>query len=264
VTHFNLHARLALITGASSGLGKALSYALGKQGIPLILVARNEDNLKKVALDLPPSTHIHPADLTDTEQRKELIKLIRQWQPDLVINNAAFGLYGPTLAHPLSELCKMVELNVQALMELSIESAHALLKENKQGIICNVSSAIAFFSLPSLNVYGATKAFVNSFSQGLDAELKSQGIRIFTVCPGQIATDFRRRASGGYPQEKDHLTMSSEKTAELILSQIAKAKVLSIIDWRYRIFVALGKLLPKQLVQAIIKKRLDKRHRLKI
>jgi uncharacterized protein len=263
VTHFNIHARLALVTGASSGLGKALSYALAKQGIPLILVARNEEKLKKIALDLPPSTHIHQADLTDAEQRKELIKLIRRRQPDLVINNAGFGLYGPTLAHPLSDLCEMMELNIRALMELSVESARILLKENKKGIIFNVSSAAAFFPTPSFNLYSATKAFVNSFSVGLDAELKSQGVRILTVCPGQIETDFRRRASSGYPQKKDHITMSPEKAAELILKQIAKVKVLSIIDWRYRLLVLLAKLLPRPLVQAIMKKQVDKRHRFK-
>jgi short-subunit dehydrogenase len=256
-------AKLALVTGASSGLGKALAYALAKQGIPLILVARNAEKLKKVTSDLPPSTHIHTADLTDAKQRKDLITLIRQRQPDLVINNAGFGLYGPTLAHPLSDLCAMVELNVQALMELSVESARVLLEENKKGIIFNISSAAAFFSTPSFNLYGATKAFVNSFSEGLDAELKSQGVRVLTVCPGQIETDFRRRASEDYPQEKDHITMSPEKAAELILKQIAKTKVLSIIDWRYRLIVPLAKLLPKPLVQAIMKKRLDKRHRFK-
>ncbi len=264
MTHFNIHPRLALITGASSGLGKALSYALVKQGIPMILVARNEEKLKKVALDLPPSTHIHTADLTDAEQRKELIKLIRRRQPDLVINNAGFGLYGPTLVHPLSDLCEMVELNVQALMELSVESARVLLKENKKGVIFNVSSAAAFFTTPAFSLYGATKAFVNSFSEGLDAELKSQGVRVLTACPGQIETDFRKRASGDYPQKKDHITMTPEKAAELILKQIAKAKVLSIIDWRYRVLVPLAKLLPKQLVQAIMKKSVDKRHRFKI
>lgn len=262
VTHF-IHARLALVTGASSGLGKALSYALSKQGIPLILVARNEEKLKKAALGLPSSTHLQIADLTNAEHRKELIKLIRQRQPDLVINNAGFGLYGPTLAHPLSDLCEMVELNIRALMELSVESTRVLLKEHKKGIIVNISSAAAFFSTPSFNLYGATKAFVNNFSEGLDAELKSQGVRVLTVCPGQIETDFRKKASGDFPQEKDRISMSPEKAAGLILKQIAKTKVLSIIDWRYRLLVSLAKLLPKSIVQAIMKKRVDKRHRFK-
>jgi uncharacterized protein len=258
-----INARLALITGASSGLGKALCYALAKHGIPLILVARDQEKLKKVALDLPSSAHLHQADLTNAEDRKELIKLIRHRQPDLVINNAGFGLYGPTLSHPVSELKEMVEVNIHALMELSIESARALLKEGKRGIIFNISSAASFFSTPSFCLYAATKAFVNRFSEGLDDELRPQGIRILTVCPGQIDTDFRKRASGNYPQEKDKITMSPERAAELILKQIKKGKTLSIIDWRYRLLVPLARLLPERLAATMMKRRIDKRHRFK-
>jgi short-subunit dehydrogenase len=251
---------LALVTGASSGLGKALSQVLAKQKIPLILVARNEEKLKKIASDLPVSSQIYKADLADPEQRKELIKLIHRQKPDLIVNNAGFGLYGPTLIHPLSDLNAMVELNIRALMELSVESARALLKEKRKGTILNISSAASFFPTPSFCLYSATKAFVNNFSEGLDGELRSHGIRVLTICPGQIDTDFRKRASGDYPQKKDKITMSPEKAAELILKQIDKGKPLSIIDWRYRVAVGLAKLLPKQLVQTLMKRSLDKRH----
>lgn len=138
-------AKLALVTGASSGLGEAICHALANHKIPLILVSRNEEKLKKVASKLSTSTHVHPADLTNADQRKELIKLIQYFQPDLVINNAGFGLYGPTLAHPLSELEEMMELNVRALMEITIESARALYRDQKKGIIVNISSIASFF-----------------------------------------------------------------------------------------------------------------------
>lgn len=255
--------KTALVTGASSGLGKALCIELARRQIPLILVARNEEKLRELALDLPVLTHIHVADLSQPEERKKLIQLIHHKQPDLIINNAGFGLYGPVLAHPLSDMDQMVEVNVQALMELTIESARILRKENKQGTIVNISSAAAFFSYPSFCVYAATKAFVNRFSEGLDVELKPYGIRVLTVCPGQIDTGFRTRASKNHPQQKDKITMSSQKAAALILKQIETGKSLSIIDWRYRILIAITRFLPSRLLQPLLKKSLKKRHEFK-
>lgn len=253
--------KLALVTGASSGLGKALCEELAKRRIPLILVARNEEKLKDLALTLPVLTYIHATDLSDPAERKKLVQLIHQKQPDLVINNAGFGLYGPVLAHPSSEMDQMVQVNVQALMEITIESASALMKAGKKGTILNVSSAAAFFSYPSFCVYAATKAFVNRFSEGLDAELKPRGIRVLTVCPGKIDTPFRVRASGNHPQQKSSFTMEPKTAAELILKQIESGKTLSIIDWRYRCLIALIRLLPDRLLQVLLKGSLKKRHK---
>ena len=255
-----LNIQLALVTGASSGLGKALCQALAKQNIRLLIVARREDLLKKLALELPSSTQIYRIDLSDPNECKTLIQLIHQKAPDLIINNAGFGLYGPTLSHPLNELEDMVDVNIQALMKLTIESARVLQQAKKKGTIVNISSAAAFFSYPTFNVYAATKAFVNRFSEGLDEELREQGIRILTVCPGQIDTDFRKRASKNFPQRKDGPFMTPDGAAALILEQIEKGKALSIIDWRYRLLVALAKCLPKRLLQAILRSSLRDRY----
>jgi uncharacterized protein len=252
--------KLALVTGASSGLGKALSVALSKRGIPLVLTARNEHTLKQAALGLPDSTQLICCDLSKPEDRKKLLGVIQERKPDLIINNAGFGLYGPALSHSTSDLKEMIEVNAQALMELSLEGARALLKDKKKGTILNISSATAFFPYPTFCVYAATKAFVNSFSQGLDKEMKRHGIRILTVCPGQINTGFRTRASGNFPQKKDRISMSSEATAELILKQIEKPRSLSIIDWRYRCLLGLSRLLPKRLLQAVLEKSLEERY----
>lgn len=254
-----LRSQLALITGASSGLGKALSHALSKRGISLILTARDDEKLKKAALDLPTSTQLIQCDLSDSKARKELIEVIKIKQPDLIINNAGFGLYGPAYSHSFSSLEEMVEVNIQALMELSIEGIQSWLKTGTKGTLLNISSASAFFSYPNFSVYAATKAFVNSFSQGLDAETKRHGIRVLTVCPGQIDTHFRMRASGNFPQKKNSLTMSVESAAELVLRQLDKGKALSIIDWRYQIAVSMSRLLPKCLLQAILERSLKDR-----
>lgn len=252
--------KLALITGASSGLGKALSIALSKQGIPLLLTARSEDKLSALASSLPTACEILPCDLTLREDRLKLIAYIQKKQPDLIINNAGFGLYGPATSLPLEALEEMVEVNVEALMELSVEGAKALQSAQKTGTILNISSATAFFPYPTFCVYAATKAFVNTFSMGLDAEMKKFGIRVLTVCPGQIDTEFRKRASQGFPQKKDRISLSAERAAELILKQLETRKALRIIDWRYYCAIVLSRLLPKRLLQALLERSLKERY----
>jgi uncharacterized protein len=252
--------KLALITGASSGLGKTLSQFLAKRGVALILVARDLKALEALAQELPASTQIHKCDLSLTEERLALIQLIHKLTPDLVINNAGFGLYGPILSHPLSRFQEMVSVNAQAVMELSIESARALQNKKQKGTILNISSAAAFFPYPTFCIYAATKAFVNHFSQGFDEEMKPYGIRILTVCPGQIDTPFRKKASHGLSQGTDRYTLSQNTAVKLILKQIDTGKQIQIIDWRYRLGVALGKILPKKWREAILINSLTSRY----
>jgi uncharacterized protein len=251
---------VALITGASSGLGAALAHVLAEQGVSLILSARDGDKLRAVASKLPSSTVLIVADLATSEGRAALVAAIRQKQPDLIINNAGFGFYGPASTQPIGDLQKMVEVNVQAVMELSLAAVDTLFNANKKGTVLNISSATAFFPYPTFCVYAATKAFVNSFSQGLDAEVKQKGVRVLTVCPGQIDTSFRDRASRHFPQKKNKMTLSAEHAAELILEAARKGKSLSIIDWRYRILVGLSRLLPKRLREAVLVKSLKNRY----
>jgi uncharacterized protein len=254
----------ALVTGASCGLGKALCEALATRGIPLLLVARREDKLKEVAKTLSVPTEIYSVDLTHPQERQKFLEWLKVQAPDLIINNAGSGLYGPALSHTTAEQSQHVELNVQALLEITLEGARALLEQKKPGVIMNISSAAAFFLYPSHCIYAAAKKFVNQFSESLDFELKPQGIRILTCCPGQIDTEFSIRASGGMPHKKSALwTMSSEKAARLILQQIDKRKPLEIIDFRYKCFVSLGKILPKALILRIMNTTLKDRYSFK-
>ncbi len=252
--------KLAWITGATSGLGKALSFALAKEGYSLLLVSRDLEKLRDVASQLPPSTEILVADLSRLQDRQVLIPLLHEKTPDLLINNAGFGLYGPVLSHSTSLSQEMLQVNAQAVMELSIEGARALREKNKPGTILNISSAAAFFVYPTFCVYAATKAFLNTFSLGLDEEMKPYGIRILTSCPGQIDTDFRSHASGNFPQKKDKMTMPTEKATRLILKQIRTQRQLLIIDWRTQGLIWLGRLLPKRWVRRLLRDALSLRY----
>lgn len=252
------NAKLALVTGASSGLGKALCIALAAKGVPLLLTGRNLEALRSLATSLSVPTEVIAADLSKREERASLASLIREKKPDLIINNAGFGLYGPVLNHPLPAWQEMTAVNSDAVMELTIAAVSTWKEAQLRGTVLNIASAAAYFSYPTFAVYAATKAFVLRFSQALDAELSVSGIRVLTACPGQIETPFRVRASGGFFNKKGGLSV--EKAAALMLHQIQTGKSVAIIDWRYRLGVAFFHLLPQKVRAAILQRGLSKRY----
>ncbi len=245
--------KLALITGASSGLGKALAQKLAAQGIPLLLTARDTERLLEVQKQVNVPVTLHAADLAKHEQRQGLISLMREKGPDLIINCAGFGLYGEVLSHTTAESLEMIEVNVQALVEISIEGARILKAQNDKGTIVNIASAAAFLTYPTFCIYAATKAFVNQFSQGLDAELSPAGIRVLSSCPGQIETDFQRRASKGFYQKKAFWAMSVEKAAQLIWQQIEQGRSQYTFDWRSKVAITLLGLFPRKFRHLILR-----------
>ena len=237
---------LALITGASSGIGEALARLLAQKNIPLILTGRNRDRLQALAAEL--QAEWLALDLA--KDRKPLLDLIQTRAPDLVINNAGFALYGPALHSTLKEQKEIFEVNGTAVLEISLEAARALKSAKRSGVICNISSIAGEFSFPMLSVYAATKSFVTSFSKSFDAEMAPFGIRILVSLPGQIATSFAMRASQGrYEQQSSWVTLPIPYAAEQIWRQIERRKGVHIIDWRYRLALWLSKVIPRFLLE---------------
>jgi short-subunit dehydrogenase len=251
----------ALITGATGGLGEALARECAKHGLDLILTGRDEKHLSSLANELRAQVNVmcHAADLTHPES---IIPLVHAHVPDLIINNAGFGLYGRAVDLPLASQQEMIDVNMKALVALTLEGAKAMLHANKKGTILNVSSAAGFFVYPTFAIYSASKTFVNHFSQAVDAEVREQGVRVLVACPGQIETGFRNRASRGYPQKKEGYTMTPDHVAKLIWSQIEKGKSLEIIDWRYRLLTRMGQLVPQRWLQRPLRNTLLGRYQL--
>src|SRR3990172_4512666 len=214
--------QLALVTGATSGLGRVLCLELARRGIALLLSGRQRAALEKLKGQLSVPCHIHEGDLTLAASRHTLIAMIHDLCPDLVINNAGFGLYGEALTHSTEEQLEIIELNVKTLTEITLEAARTLIAKKREGTIVNISSAAGYFVYPSFNLYAASKGYVTAFSEALDSEVAKYNVRVLTVCPGQMATSFRQRASRGLKQEKTLWSMSTEKAAHLILQQIEK------------------------------------------
>lgn len=123
----------------------------------------------------------------------------------------------------------------------------------------NISSATAFFPFPTFAVYSATKSFVNTFSLSLNAELKSHGIHVLTSCPGQVQTQFVKRASKGMLPKNKSFTLTQEAAAQYIYQQIRSKKPLCIFDWRFRWGIYLSRLIPKSLLMNLMSKQISSR-----
>jgi uncharacterized protein len=187
--------KTALITGASSGIGAAFARALAAQGTHLILVARSEGKLRDLATALAAQHAIRaevlPCDLSRPEAGQHLFTatLQRGLPVDLLINNAGFATYGAFDRLDAEREQQEILLDVAAVVDLTHRFLPAMLARGS-GAIVNVASTSAFQPTPYMAVYGASKAFVLSFSEALWAEYRSKGICVLALCPGPTSTDF--------------------------------------------------------------------------
>lgn len=247
---------LALVTGASSGIGESLCHLLAAKGISLLITGRDKAKLEQMVATLQDQVKIisFPADLTIPAERNKVIEMIHEYCPDLVINNAGMGLYGDALTHSTEQQMAILTVNGEAVLEITLEAARMMKSQQKQGVILNVSSSAAFQIFPQFAVYAATKAFVNSFTESFDQEMQAYGIRVLTACPGMVKTAFSRRAGGSVTTLDKALAMTPEFAAQEIWQQIQKGKAMHLFDWKYRFLTYLSSILPKQLKIAILRR----------
>lgn len=228
----------ALITGASSGIGKAVAELLAAKGINLILVARDLGRLNALEKSLSHLVEVEilSCDLAKSEERREVMELLKKRKPDLIINNAGIGLYGDILKSETKKTLNLLHLNAEAVSELTIEGARTLIEAHLKGVILNVSSVAGFFPFPGFAMYGATKAFVTTFSEALDFEFKDSGIRVLAACPGHTPTRFQKRSGNpGLSKTPSWLVMPVEEVAAEIWEQVEKRQPVRIINWKYRL-----------------------------
>lgn len=253
---------LALITGASSGIGRALCDILAAQGINLIITGRNIDQLEETANALrgKVTVQIVQADLAKIQERQVIVELIHQRIPDLLINNAGLALYNKAIDYPTEKQMQILEVDGMALLQLTLEAAKALKSAGKKGVIMNISSVAGFFTFPYFSVYAASKSFVNTLSQSLDYELRPDNIRVLAACPGMVDTNFRVRSGGKPAQDKSGL-MSATFAAQQIWKQIERVKPLHIFNWKYRLALFAKQFVPECIYVQLLKKNIRDRSR---
>ncbi len=185
----------AVVTGASDGIGRELARRFAGRGIDLVLVARSEEKLRLLADQL---THVHgiramavPADLSAEEGPASLVDALEEADltVDVLVNNAAFGTYGPFARAGVDREREMIRLNVSAPTELAARLLPGM-RARGHGLLVNVASTAAFAPVPWLGTYSATKAYVLSWTQALDVELRGTGVRACVLCPGTTETRF--------------------------------------------------------------------------
>jgi uncharacterized protein len=189
---------VALITGASAGIGAEFARVFAQHGHRLVLVARRERRLHELADQIAatgqPRPHVLAIDLGCNGAPKQIAAELATLgvEPQYIINNAGFGLLGPAVELDHAEQLAMIDLNIRVLAELSLAFIDSLRRH--RGGILNVASVASFLPGPGMAVYYASKAFVLSFSESLHQELSDQGIRVTTLCPGVVPTEFQARA----------------------------------------------------------------------
>src|SRR5688572_30054592 len=190
---------IAVVTGASTGIGAAFSEALAARGNDLVVVARNEMRLKEVAADLERKhsvkVEVLPADLETDDGIARIEQRLRdQGQPvELLVNNAGFGTAGPFHELPIENEVAEIQLNVVALVRLTRAAVGGMVARGQGGVI-NVSSVGAYQPTPQHATYAATKAFVSSFTNAVHEELRETGVKAMVLAPGYTHTEFHVRA----------------------------------------------------------------------
>ncbi len=195
-----IEGRVALITGASQGIGAACAQALRGRGARLALVSRSAEKLERVAR---PGDLAIPADITSEDGRRRAVDTTIDafGRVDILVNNAGIGLYAPSDAAPLDEIRRMFELNFFAALGL-IQLVAPAMRERRSGSIVNVGSIAGKVTLPWFSLYSASKHALGSLTNGLRMELAPHGIHCMVVCPGYVKTDFQDHVLGGRPPER--------------------------------------------------------------
>lgn len=241
--------KIAVVTGASSGMGREFVYALDKdeQFDEIWVIARRTERLQALSDKVRAKIRPIALDLLDTASFTTYRTLLEQEQPEVavLVNAAGFGVFGPFLERPLEQQLDIINLNDRALTAMSyltIPHMHA------GSCIYNMGSMSSWQPVPYINVYGASKAYVLSFSRALNVELKPRGIRVMAVCPGWITTEFFDHAVTDDTVSYFNRYYGPEAVIAQALKDMKKHKDASVLGFPERMQVRLVKLLPVKLV----------------
>lgn len=244
--------KTALVTGASFGIGEAFARRLAAEGANVIVTARSQDRLAKLAEELRTrhgvKVSVVVADLAEDSGPETILRATEgSGQPvDLLINNAGFGVVGDFADLPLAQQQLMIQVNVTALVTVSHLFLQPML-QRRSGAIVHVSSTAAFQGVPYMAAYAATKAFILNFSEGLWAECAAHGVRIQALCPGATATNFQQVA--GTAPLRDHSKMQTpEEVVAASLQGLAQNQSVVVSGLANQAMLFAERFVPRQFV----------------
>lgn len=244
--------RTALVTGASRGIGEAFARQLAARGQDLVLVARSRDRLEALAGELSAAhgvrAHVVVADLAQPGAAEAVFAATERLglEVDLLVNDAGFAKAGRFAELPLDVQADMVRLNVNTVMELTRRYLPAMRQRRRGGVI-NVSSTAGFQPVPQMAVYGATKAFVLSFSEAVAAQVAGDGVQVMAFCPGAAGTAFWSTA-GIWEERVDQMPTPDEVVAAGLRAFGRGRRSFVPGLWNQVVTLFSGRVLPRWLV----------------
>jgi uncharacterized protein len=249
---------IAIITGASIGIGYELAKLFAQEKKNLLLVARNQDKLKEVALELESKYSIKAytlaVDLSLPDSPKQIYGFTKGngLFVETLVNNAGFGSNGEFAELGLSEELSMIQVNITSLVHLTRLFIPDMI-QNKKGQILNVASTAAFQPGPYMANYYATKAYVLHFTEALAEELEKYGIKVSALCPGPTVTGFQERANmNNALLFKGPLTMSAESVAKSGYAALKRGQIIHIAGFLNWLLTKSVLITPRFIIRKII------------
>ncbi len=236
---------IALVTGASSGIGRDIARSLAKHGLNLIITARRVDRLQELKAELireyGVKVHVIAADLSDTKQCIELHRRVKKYNIDVFVNNAGFGVFGEFTDADLQRELDMLDVNVKAfhtLFKLFLQD----FRKRDYGYILNTASSAGFFPGPCFSSYYASKAYVVRMTQAVHEELRADHshVNVSMLCPGPVKTEFMDKARVNFSVPPQ----SSEYVAEYAVRQMFAGQLTIVPSLVMKAGIYLGKLVP--------------------
>lgn len=248
----------ALITGASSGIGKDIACILGNLGYDLIVVARRKNILNELKKEVKTNVLVIPLDLSEEDNLETLWNTVKDEDIDILVNNAGFGLFGEFDKTDLDTEFKMIDVNIKAVHYLT-KKFLIKFKEKDSGYILNVASSAGFMAGPKLSTYYATKNYVLRLTEAIYEELKvdKSNVKISCLCPGPVDTEFNKVAHGEFHTS----SLSSEYVAKYAIKEMFKNKLYIIPSFKMKAAVFLTRLAPRKILLKITYKIQDRKSR---
>ncbi len=246
----------ALVTGASSGIGRDMARVLSKLGYDIIAVARDGEALSKLKDELNTKVEIISIDLASEQACKALYDTLKYRKIDILVNNAGFGDFGEFITTDLEKELKMIDVNIKAVHILTKLFLKDMVKRN-EGYILNVASIAGFMPGPLMATYYSTKSYIVRLTQSIYQELQKEHsrVKISVLCPGPVNTNFNKIANVKF-NLKGH---SSEYVAQYAIEKMLKGKLIILPGMKIKIARFLAKISPEKVVAKISMKMQERK-----
>lgn len=248
---------IALITGASAGLGERFACALARRGHDLVLVSRTADRLEALASSLRRAhgvgVEVLAADLAGPAGLAKVEARIGSAPISLLVNNAGYSFNRDFLEADANAHEAMIHLHVIAPVRLTRAAIPGMVAR-RRGAVINVSSVAGYLPRGGSTTYGATKGYLTFFTEALDVELRGTGVRVQALCPGLTRTEFHERAGIDVSGKPDWLWMSADDVVACSLRCLERGRVVCVPGWKNRVFIAMSRVLPRSFLGALVRR----------